>query len=48
VIQQMICAQWADEMIQRGAPPVFYRGMNQVGSKEFNEANQLLLARRGY
>ena len=38
VIQQMIVAQWAEEMIGRGSVPTFKRGVYQTGGPEYNEA----------
>tara|TARA_B100001971_G_C17986419_1_gene430048 strand:+ start:239 stop:394 length:156 start_codon:yes stop_codon:yes gene_type:complete len=38
VIQQMIVAQWAEEMIGRGSMPTFKRGVYQTGGPEYNEA----------
>jgi hypothetical protein len=48
LIQQMICAQWAEEMIRCGAPPYFFRGINQVGGRDFNAARLPLFQERGY
>ncbi len=36
IIQQMICAQWMDEMVRRGSVPYFYMGVCQIGGREFN------------
>jgi hypothetical protein len=48
VIQQMITAQWAEEMIHRGAVPTFMRGVYQAGGREYNDAMQPVFERRGY
>jgi hypothetical protein len=48
IIQQMICAQWADEMIRHGSPPHFFKGVNQVGGRDFNAMHKPDFERRGY
>ena len=48
VIQQMIIAQWAEEMIGRGSVPTFMRGVYQTGGPEYNEAMQPVFEQRGY
>lgn len=48
VIQQMIIAQWAEEMIRRGSVPTFMRGIYQTGGREYNDAMQPVFERRGY
>ena len=48
VIQQMIIAQWAEEMIGRGTVPIFMRGVYQTGGPEHNEAMQPVFEQRGY
>jgi hypothetical protein len=48
VIQQMIIAQWAEEMIRRGSVPTFMRGIYQTGGPEYNEAMQAAFEQRGY
>jgi len=47
VIQQMICAQWADEMARRGEIPNFLLG-NYRGGRRFNPLLQPMAAARGY
>ena len=47
VIQQMIVAQWAEEMIGRGSVPTFMRGVYQTGGPD-NEAMLPVFERRGY
>ena len=37
IIQQMICAQWTDEMVRRGSIPYFFKGVCQVKGREFND-----------
>ena len=48
VIQQMICAQWADEMVRRGSVPHFLMGIFQNGGREYNKAIQPFFERRGF
>ena len=47
VIQQMICAQWADEMARRGSIPYFLMGNYRAG-RGFNRMMQPYAAERGY
>jgi len=47
IIQQMICAQWADEMARRGSIPFFLLG-NYRGGRPFNRMTQPFAAARGY
>jgi len=37
VIQQMICAQWTDEMVRRGSIPYYWMGFFQVGGREYDD-----------
>ena len=48
VIQQMICAQWTDEMIRRGLVPSFFMGMRQQGGTQYNRKLQPLAEKQGY
>ena len=48
VIQQMICAQWADEMVRRGSTPYFLMGIFQNGGREYNKAMQPFFERQGF
>ena len=48
VIQQMICAQWADEMVRRGSVPYFLMGFFQNGGREYNKAMQPFFERQGF
>jgi uncharacterized phosphosugar-binding protein len=48
VIQQMIVAQWADEMVRRGSVPYFLMGVFQNGGGQYNAAMQLLFERQGF
>ena len=48
VIQQMISAQYAEEMIKAGAIPTFLRGIYQAGGGEYNEAMTETFEQRGY
>gem|GEM_PF-595569 len=47
VIQQMICAQWADEMARRGSVPYFCFGIYRVG-REFYQQMAAFAEGRGY
>jgi hypothetical protein len=47
VIQQMICAQWADEMCRRGSVPYFLLGNYRKG-RIFNPILAPLAEKRGY
>ncbi len=47
IIQQMICAQWADEMARRGEIPYFLLG-NYRGGRKFNPLLQPMAEERGY
>ena len=48
VIQQMINAQWAEEMIRQETVPYFLRGIYQNGGREYNAATASAFERRGY
>ena len=48
VIQQMICAQWVDEMVRRGSVPYFWMGNYQEGGSEYNVAMKPFFERQGY
>ena len=48
VIQQMICAQWVDEMVRRGSVPYFYMGNFQEGGAEYNEAMTAFFEHQGF
>ena len=37
VVQQMICAQWTDEMVRRGSIPYYWMGFFQVGGREYDD-----------
>ncbi len=37
VIQQMICAQWTDEMVRRGSIPYYWMGFFQVGGRVYDD-----------
>ncbi|MFA6473174.1 MAG: hypothetical protein WCU00_14175 [Candidatus Latescibacterota bacterium] len=47
IIQQMICAQWADEMARRGSVPYFLMGNYRKG-RIFNPLLQPSAEKRGY
>ncbi len=48
VIQQMICAQWTDEMVCRGSVPFYYMGFFQKGGREYNDALRPFFQRQGF
>ncbi|MFC1509384.1 hypothetical protein ACFL60_06845 [Candidatus Omnitrophota bacterium] len=48
IIQQMICAQWVDEMVRRGSVPYFYQGVCQIGGRELNKVMQPFFERQGF
>jgi len=48
VIQQMIAAQWCDEMVRRGSVPHFLMGHYQEGGFEYNAAMRMFLDRQGF
>ena len=48
VIQQMISAQWAEEMIKKGAVPTFMRGAYQTGGNQYNTDMEEVFEQRGY
>lgn len=48
VIQQMICAQWTDEMVRRGKVPYYHVGVRQIGGREYNEAMKMFFERQGF
>ena len=47
-LQQMLCAQWADEMVRRGSVPFFFAGGYQQGGSEYNAAMQIFFERQGF
>lgn len=48
ILQQMLCAQWVDEMVRRGSVPYFFMGAYQQGGSEYNAAMTLLYKRQGF
>jgi len=48
VIQQMLCAQWVDEMVRRGSVPYFFQGGYQQGGSEYNAAMKIHFERQGF
>jgi len=48
VIQQMLCAQWTDEMVRRGSVPYFFQGGYQQGGSEYNAAMKIHFERQGF
>lgn len=48
VIQQMIGAQWTDEMIRRGVVPYFFKGVSRVAGREYINVMKPFFDERGY
>ena len=48
IIQQMIVAQWCDEMVRRGSVPFFLMGVYQHGGSEYNDAMTIAFERQGF
>ncbi len=48
VIQQMIIAQWADEMVRRGSVPYFLFGVYREGGREYNAAMRPFFEKQGF
>ena len=48
VIQQMLVAQWADEMVRRGSVPYFLMGNYQNGGVEYNATMRMFFERQGF
>ena len=48
IIQQMVTAQWCDEMVRRGSVPHFLMGFFQEGGIEYNAAMRMFLDRQGF
>lgn len=48
VIQQMICAQWTDEMVRRGAVPYFFKGASRVAGADYIKVMKPFFDERGY
>ena len=48
VIQQMICAQWTDEMVRRGSVPYFWMGYFQAGGRPYYNAINPFFESRGF
>lgn len=48
IIQQMITAQWCDEMVRRGSVPHFLMGHFQEGGTEYNAVMKMFLDRQGF
>ena len=48
VIQQMIIAQWCDEMVRRGSVPYFLLGVYREGGREYNAAMKPFFELQGY
>ena len=48
LVQQMLCAQWTDEMVRRGSVPYFFMGGYQQGGSEYNAAMKIHYERQGF
>ena len=48
IIQQMIVAQWADEMIRRGSLPYFLMGVFQTNGSEYNNLMRPFFEQQGF
>ncbi len=48
VIQQMIIAQWADEMVRRGSVPYFLMGVYRHHGRTYNAAMQPFFEKQGF
>ncbi len=48
VIQQMICAQWTDEMVRRGSVPFYWMGFFQNGGKAYDDGIRMFFERQGF
>lgn len=48
ILQQMLVAQWADEMLRRGAYPYFLMGYFQRGGREYNNIMAPFFQQQGY
>ncbi|MFC1692487.1 hypothetical protein ACFL1R_03170 [Candidatus Latescibacterota bacterium] len=48
VIQQMICAQWTDEMVRRGSVPYYFKGVCQIGGREYINVMKPLFDKQGF
>ena len=48
VIQQMICAQWTDEMVRRGSVPYYFKGVCQIGGRDYINVMKPYSDKRGF
>ena len=48
IIQQMICAQWTDEMVRRGSVPYYWMGFFQQGGREYDSGVRPLFEIQGF
>ncbi len=48
IIQQMICAQWTDEMVRRGSIPYYWMGFFQKGGGEYDDAIRPFFVLQGF
>ena len=48
ILQQMLCAQWVDEMVRRGSVPYFFAGGYQLGGDGYNNIMTPHFERQGF
>jgi uncharacterized phosphosugar-binding protein len=48
IIQQMICAQWTDEMLRAGHTPYYWMGFFQNGGRPYDDGIRMFFERQGY
>ncbi|MFC1538019.1 hypothetical protein ACFL6H_01220 [Candidatus Latescibacterota bacterium] len=48
IIQQMMCAQWTDEMVRSGYVPYYWMGFFQNGGRPYDDGIRLFFERQGF
>jgi len=48
IIQQMMCAQWTDEMVRRGAVPFYWMGFFQNGGRPYDDGIRPFFEKQGF
>ncbi|MFC1551097.1 hypothetical protein ACFL6P_00895 [Candidatus Latescibacterota bacterium] len=48
IIQQMICAQWTDEMLRTGHTPYYWMGFFQNGGRPYDDGIRMFFERQGF
>ena len=48
IIQQMICAQWTDEMVRRGSVPFYWMGFFQKGGRPYDDGVRPFFEKQGF